>query len=121
MAQYFGGRKIVSIVDNTVTFKGGEQKELTLNEKELLITPELLSDVEFKDRQHLAVMTLMSACYDTLNLPESVFIEGVNKFWASLSKKRIVAITNAMWITGVTPEEAMASITYKDILRNLPK
>jgi len=120
---YLGEKEIVSTLDTTVTFKGGKKQELTLNEKALLLTEEPLTQEEFQERKFMAVMTLLSECYDTLNLSYAEFAEGVRRFDASFMKQRNLAIVNALGIKvneGQDPTD-ISLITYKDMLRFQPK
>jgi len=73
--KYFGDKEILSQLDNTFTFKGGEKKELTFQEQALLISEEPLEEIQFTEKKYLAVMTLMSEMFDTLNLTFAEVIE----------------------------------------------
>ena len=121
--KYYGTKEIVSIKDNTVTFKGGEQKELTLNEQALLLSEEPLDDVQFTDKKYIAIMTLMSEMFDTLNLTFAEVVEWVRRFDASFTKQKNIAISHALWITvGENQDPSdLSLITYKDMVRNLPR
>jgi len=121
--KYFGDKEILSQVDNTFTFKGGEQKELTFQEQALLISEEPLEEIQFTEKKYLAVMTLMSEMFDTLNLTFAEVIEWVKRFDASFQKQRNLAIVNALWITVGDKKDSsdLSLITYKDMLRNQPK
>ena len=121
--KYFGDKEILSQVDNTFTFKGGEQKELTIQEQALLITEEPLEEIQFTEKKYLAVMTLMSEMFDTLNLTFAEVIEWVKRFDASFQKQKNLAIVNALWITVMDKQDPsdLSLITYKDMLRNQPK
>jgi len=121
--KYFGDKEILSQVDNTFTFKGGEQKELTIQEQALLISEEPLEEIQFTEKKYLAGMTLMSEMFDTLNLTFAELVETIHRFDASFKKQKDLAIVNALWITVGDKKDPsdLSLITYKDMLRNQPK
>ena len=123
MTQYFGQRKIVSTSDNVITFKGGEQLELTRNQQHYLIDTKLSTEEEFQEKKYHAVMNLMTEIYDTLDLTLEEFNEGIGRFFASITKKQQVAIATALGIPfdEAYADQALKSIKYKDILRNIEK
>lgn len=121
--KYFGDKEVISKKDNTVTFKGGEQKELTVQELALLLSEEPLEPIQFAEKKYIAGMTMMSEMFDTLNLTFAELVETIHRFDASFKKQKDLAIINALWITVGEKQDPsdLSLITYKDMLRNLPK
>jgi hypothetical protein len=62
----------------------------------MLITDVALSPEDFLEKKQSIVMYYMTAAYAQPDFKEKDFWEGVNKFQASLARKRLVAIQNAM-------------------------
>ena len=120
---YYNEEEIVSTHDTTITLKGGEEKELTPNELALLVTEEPLKWDDFQERKYIAVMTLMSECYDTLNLTYADLAEWIRRFDASFTKQRNIAIVNALGIEVKEWQDPtdISLVTHKIIQKHLTR
>lgn len=123
MTRYFGERKIVSEKGNIITLKGGEQVELSDNQRHYLITDSVQTPEEFHELRVNVVMHLLTDIIATLDIPLSEFYEAFDKWNASMTKKQRVAIATALGIPfdEAYPDQYLKNLTWKDIERNLLK
>lgn len=82
MKKYLWEREVVSIEDNVVTFKGGEQKVFPPIRLKL-ITEKKMSPQELKDLKLQFFQAIMQEAFDTLGLTTKELVE-----WVQLVQKK---------------------------------
>lgn len=103
MKQFLWEQQIVSISDNTVTFKWGKQVELTPQVIRHCVTDEKKTPEELLELRHAAFQTYVLEAADSLGLNEKEMLQGIDLTLNTWRRQKAEAVMIAFW---KTPKEA---------------